>query len=65
MIFDKHKKHKEMRVDRKWVEDALRWLKANKHLYADIEIDQQRLDQLPLNGNFASMNCESVEVNDI
>jgi hypothetical protein len=37
------------RVRRKRVEDALVWLKANNPLYADINICESRLSELPIN----------------
>ncbi|KAJ7865103.1 hypothetical protein B0H13DRAFT_2353165 [Mycena leptocephala] len=40
-------KVKPMIVRKEKVQNALRWLKLNNHLYADIPIDQRALDELP------------------
>ncbi|KAF7313616.1 ATP-dependent DNA helicase [Mycena chlorophos] len=37
-------------VRRHRVADALLWLKTNNHFYRDIEISQERLEQLPISG---------------
>lgn len=39
-----------LRVRRWRVRDALIWLKENNPIYADIQISQDRLDSLPING---------------
>ena len=42
--------HKDFRVRRQRVEGGLRWLKDNNPAYADIVIDEARLQNLPADG---------------
>jgi len=51
--------HKDFRVRRHRVEGALRWLKDNNPAYADIVIDETRLQNLPADGEL--LNLRTVE----
>ena len=47
--------HKDFRVRRQQVEGALRWLKRNNPAYADIVIDESRLQNLPTDGELPNL----------
>ena len=47
--------HKDFRVRRQRVEGALRWLKHNNAAYADIVIDEARLQNLPSDGELPNL----------
>ena len=47
--------HKDFRVRRHWVFSALRWLKGNNPAYANILIDEARLQNLPADGELPNM----------
>jgi len=47
--------HKDFRVRRHRVEGALRWLKDNNPAYADIVIDEARLQNLPADGELPNL----------
>jgi len=47
--------HKDFRVRRHRVEGALRWLKDNNPAYADIVIDETRLQNLPADGELPNL----------
>lgn len=47
--------HRDFRVRRSKVQDALQWLIGNNIYYRDVAISQTALDDLPLDGNIASL----------
>ena len=47
--------HKDFRVRRHRVEGALRWLKDNNPAYAEVVIDEARLQNLPANGELPNL----------
>ena len=55
--------HKDFRVRRHRVEGALRWLKNNNPAYADVVIDEARLQDLPADGELPNLRtvefCET------
>jgi hypothetical protein len=52
---------KDFRVRRHTVQNALIWLKQNNSVYSNITINQERLQQLPLDGEMP--NIQTLEKN--
>ena len=58
----KNKSHRDFKVRKRRVLEALLWLQANNPLYEDVEIDESVLNSLPEDGVIEATECDGDDV---